>query len=588
MKKHLCAVIFICSITTVLAVDRTYYAALDCKAGATLFSTLTTITNTGYKELGYDGLYQAYRQTDVYPDDSVGKAGMLWDTYGGCSFDWDENCGNYKRECDCFNREHSIPKSWWGGSIGSIGNDIFHVIPTDGYVNGRRSNYPLGEVKSVEYQYNGCKVGTSGTSSIGKVFEPQAQFKGDFARAYFGVIMKWNTSKKLTSGNGPTMFQSTYTAATNYGLTDYAVQLLLKWHREDPVSEKEIQRNNAIQATQGNRNPFIDFPYLVEYIWGEYAGKVVDFNSLLGSFEEGFIPGQSNGLRDGSVPNPTVTNDTITWLLNNNVYHLTVYQRGNLPTLPEQPQICNPNIVFMGWTDRPITDQNAQRPALLFNTSADIPIVVGNRSYYAVIASAEEGKGDQYAGITFGDIIKENALTVTNVSINDNVSIAFASTGTNPAKYYTNGNAIRVYPGGTMTVSSDGVITAITLRFGSDDKTNTISTKGGTWNEPHWTGNDNSVVFTINGANGHRKIAGVDVTYGGGIGYSNYATTWICNGTNDIICNTPTEIEQLSIYTITGLKLMDITTLNSQSAISSLPSGVYIIKTPTKAYKLYR
>ena len=71
--------------------------------------------------------------------------------------------------------------------------------------------------------------------------------------------------------------------------------LLLKWHREDPVSQKEIDRNNGIQKTQGNRNPFIDYPYLAEYIWGEKAGEKVNLNDLISSSDERFVPGQSNG-----------------------------------------------------------------------------------------------------------------------------------------------------------------------------------------------------------------------------------------------------------------------------------------------------
>ena len=52
--------------------------------------------------------------------------------------------------------------------------------------------------------------------------------------------------------------------------TTWAVNLLLKWHRQDPVSSKEIERNEAVYAHQHNRNPFIDHPDMAEHIWGEY------------------------------------------------------------------------------------------------------------------------------------------------------------------------------------------------------------------------------------------------------------------------------------------------------------------------------
>lgn len=308
------------------AVDRTYYSSVDGKKGDALFAELTSVTNRGYHSLSYDGLYTAYPKTDVYPADSVGKAGMLWDMYGGCTFSFANKCGSYNDECQCYNREHSIPQSWWGGGTGGIGCDIFHVIPTDGYVNNQRANYMFGEVASASYTYRGSKKGSSvssilneratiaakqGTSTpaSGTVFEPLDEFKGDFARAYFGVIMKWNESKKITTSNS--FFSSSYTASGNYGLTNYGVALMMKWHREDPVSPKEITRNNAIQETQGNRNPFIDFPYLVEYIWGENAGQQVDLSQLIASFESDFVPGESSGLRVSTSPEIRVDNASL-------------------------------------------------------------------------------------------------------------------------------------------------------------------------------------------------------------------------------------------------------------------------------------
>ncbi len=89
------------------------------------------------------------------------------------------------------------------------------------------------------------------------------------------------------------MFSSSL--STNYGLSDYSKKLLLKWHRNDPVSQKEITRNNGVETYQGNRNPFIDYPYLAEYLWGEKASETVSLTNLLGSFESAFVPGTSDG-----------------------------------------------------------------------------------------------------------------------------------------------------------------------------------------------------------------------------------------------------------------------------------------------------
>lgn len=272
-----------------------YYSALDGKASASLWSAVSSAASKSRSSLGYDGLYNAYKQTDTYPTSSThpeyvaGKAGQVWDMYSNCDYSHgSKKCGSYKDECDCYNREHSIPQSWWGGGTSGIGCDIFHVLPTDGYVNNRRGNLPFGEVSSASYtSHNGSKVGggkgivnsqktiaaSSGTTTSapgGNVFEPINQYKGDLARGIMGTMASWN--RDLTSSEGSKFFKSSYTVSTNFGLTPYGVALLMKWHRQDPVSQKEIDRNNGIQATQGNRNPFIDYPYLAEYIWGERAG----------------------------------------------------------------------------------------------------------------------------------------------------------------------------------------------------------------------------------------------------------------------------------------------------------------------------
>ena len=287
-----------------------YWESVDGKSGKELWTAVSNATNVGFASIGYKKLYEAYRKTDVYPKDSVGKAGKVWDMYGECDFEWSETCGNYSGVCDCFNREHSIPQSWWGGGTSGIGNDIFHVLPTDGKINGVRSNFEYGVVSGGK-DWNGNKFGSAGSWSTeqktiataagesvngsGNVFEPKNQYKGDWARGILGTIVKWQQAN-ITTGNS--FFSGVYDAAHYYGLTKKAVVLLVKWHREDPVSRKEIDRNNGIQDTQGNRNPFIDYPYLVEYIWGEHAGETVDMATLMPSCDPEFIPGVSNGLRE--------------------------------------------------------------------------------------------------------------------------------------------------------------------------------------------------------------------------------------------------------------------------------------------------
>ena len=286
MKKHIfsfLALVLIVQVSwaanvTAPAAIPDYYSAANGKSGNSLYSALNTIANKGFKSLGYDGALSAYQKSDVYPSDPnhpdyvAGKAGKLWDMYGACSFTAGDECGNYSGECDCYNREHSIPKSWWGGGKNNMYSDIFHLVPTDGYVNNRRSNYAFGVVSgSPKYEYNGCKLGspasvstdkstilgTSATCSANPVFEPKDDYKGDFARGYLGMIAKYsNSSYSITSGDGGQIFEA-FQTTSHFGLTKYGVVLLMKWHREDPVSRKEIDRNNGIQATQDKQNPSI-------------------------------------------------------------------------------------------------------------------------------------------------------------------------------------------------------------------------------------------------------------------------------------------------------------------------------------------
>ena len=384
-----------------------YYTSLNNKSAANLWTAVSSVAAKNRGNLGYDGLYNAYIKTDSYPADSVGKAGMVWDMYSECGYEHNQRkCGSYSSECDCYNREHSIPKSWFGGSTSGIGCDIFHVVPTDGKVNGMRSAYVYGEVKgNPEYtSYSGHKKGTGAAivnarkticaeagsttpCSAGTVFEPVDQYKGDFARGYMGVMASWN--KDMTKAEGSNFFQSSYSASTNYGLTAYGVALLMKWHREDPVSQKEIDRNNGIQETQGNRNPFIDYPYLAEYIWGEHAGETVDMSLLMSSSDIDFVPGVSDGRRGGDVPPlPGETKYGVTWSVNGEELQIDSVMEGRKPTeMPATPTSCSSESnVFVGWTDEPIEVVQDEAPAVLYTKLTDFPAMMEDVTYYAVFA----------------------------------------------------------------------------------------------------------------------------------------------------------------------------------------------------------
>ena len=262
MKKSILFILLSISYILFGQVPEQYYKAAHNKSGYELKTALSQIITSGHTTNTYGSLWTHFQTTDKRSD------GKVWDMYSDCTFTFGSNqCGNYSKICDCYNREHSFPKSWYGGSeTHPMYADLFHLYPTDGAVNNYRGNYPFGETNGT--QYNISKLGSCTFPGYnGTVFEPADEYKGDFARTYFYVatryenqIAQWNCP--MLAGNSTSVF------------TTWSIKLLLKWHHQDPVSEKERNRNNAVYSIQKNRNPFIDYPELVEMIWGDDFGEI--------------------------------------------------------------------------------------------------------------------------------------------------------------------------------------------------------------------------------------------------------------------------------------------------------------------------
>lgn len=235
-----------------------YYDAAVGKSGEALQKSLSTIISNA-TDVGYDGLWNLYRTTDKRAD------GKVWDMYSDVTdytFGTDQ-CGSYSSEGDCYNREHSVPKSWFS-ERSPMKSDVWHVYPTDGKINGMRSNNPFGEVGSgASSSRNGfSQWGSCVTPGYtGTVFEPNDEYKGDFARTYFYFATRYQSQINNWGG----IFISTYPH-----IVQWQLDMLLRWHELDPVSQKELDRNDAVYASkQGNRNPFIDYPELVDLIFGD-------------------------------------------------------------------------------------------------------------------------------------------------------------------------------------------------------------------------------------------------------------------------------------------------------------------------------
>lgn len=544
-----------------------YYSSVDGKSAANLWSAVSSVAARNRGNLGYDGLYTAYIKTDSYPEDSVGKAGKVWDMYSNCGYTHNQRkCGSYSDECDCYNREHSIPKSWFGGSTSGIGCDIFHVVPTDGKVNGMRSAYVYGEVKgSPEYTslsghkkgsgdaiFNARKTicaaaGSTTPCSAGTVFEPVDQYKGDFARGYMGIMASWN--RDMTQAEGAKFFKSTYTAANNYGLTAYGVALLMKWHREDPVSQKEIDRNNGIQMTQGNRNPFIDYPYLAEYIWGEHAGETVDLAQLMPSTDAAFVPGVSNGWRDGGVePQPGATKYGVTWSVNGEILRTdSVIEDGKIVELPAEPSSCSDeSSVFMGWTDAPIAGIQNEAPETLYKLISDFPAVTADVTYYAVFAKETVEEGIAPAIYTYSADSQEGWTNTASKSS----AYWLLDAGkelTSPSIDLSGLNSIQV----RMRTYGGTQYDQLQVAAGATVITTILAEKGSTMTDYEWVNTtslsgNSPLTFTCSNAASQKGIglASVKVNAtGAGVTYSNYLTS--CGGGD----HTAIENEQISVPT---------------------------------------
>jgi hypothetical protein len=212
-------------------------------------------------------------------------------------------------------------------------------------------------------------------------------------------MIKWaGDYQAFTSDDGGKMFSSNYNTGS-FGLTKYGVALLMKWHRQDPISQKEIDRNNGIQETQGNRNPFIDYPYLAEYIWGEKAGETLDLSKLITAYDSRFVLGQSNGsLEGGSMVDP-VEKCTVTWLVNGEEYTvgnptISVNKGGVVYKLPTAPKSCDEiSTQFVGWSEDVIIGSQDDVPTDLFSTADDAPDITQNTIFHAVFAQLTEEEG---------------------------------------------------------------------------------------------------------------------------------------------------------------------------------------------------
>ncbi len=324
MKTKLFSIIFIFSFLASFAqIPNGYYDSASGLTGYQLKTKLSQIITNGHVAHSYSDLYNGYITTDT--DNYYENDGSVLDMYsenpqGADAYEYQHNqnkCGNYSSEGDCYNREHLMPQSWFNSAL-PMKSDIHHVVPSDGKVNGMRGHFPLADVGSANWtSTNGSKRGNcSDPGYNGTVFEPIDEFKGDIARIYFymatryeDLIGSWENAN--SDGSDPVL-----DGTSDQVFEDWYLKVLLQWHHQDPVSQREIDRNNAAYNYQGNRNPFIDHPEWVDAIWNQSPDN-----------EAPSIP------QNLLVTNVSQTNVSLSWEAstdNQGVSSYSIYMDGNL------------------------------------------------------------------------------------------------------------------------------------------------------------------------------------------------------------------------------------------------------------------
>ncbi len=300
MHKRLIYIVFLLSFSTILCAEPirvNYYAHIEglrdsalksalhdsvCggvryEYGTNSYHTTNKPTQWNKGDLKSYGTWQAFAQSDITED------GTVWDMYS--------NSVRYypliQGESGCsLNIEHSFPKAWWGKTENAAYKDLYHLNPADARANQTgKSDYPPGVVDSlVKFDNGSLRQGYMKGHPKHRVFEPADEYKGDFARAYFYIVTAYEDYQ----------WADKYNAYLDNGsyleFSPWLIDLLLEWHRQDPVSVKERDRQHIVSSIQHNRNPYIDYPELVEYIWGDKKGETVRLDDLVCTEKTDYVP----------------------------------------------------------------------------------------------------------------------------------------------------------------------------------------------------------------------------------------------------------------------------------------------------------
>jgi endonuclease I len=457
-----------------------YYQNANGKSGAALKTALHNIISKKKKSPSYDDLLELYKKTDTRAD------GYVRDWYSNITnfTHITDKAGSYQKEGDVYNREHSVPQSW-----GAPKADIVHVVPTDGYVNNRRGNLPFGEVANVKYASANdySKMGTCKTEGYnGNVFEPNDEVKGDLARIYFYMATCYE-------GSAHNWGNSVFTGTAYKPFSDWTYNMLIRWSQLDPVDEVEIARNDSIflSNVQGNRNPFVDYPGLEDYIWGDKKDVPFSYDNY-------------NGGEQNYVARPVIRPDAGTYYESIEVTITSATEGASIYYTLNGEDASEQSILYEG----PITLD-------VYGTYEIRAIAIkdGNRSAqasatYTVKEQPQPGDDVEIAlnnaffGITTTSTI---AASISEDFVKEENGVTFIYALGTGQQRYANANEIRLYKNNKLTVSvASGTIVGLDFTIG--DKNSELSANTGVFNGFSWTGDAKEVEITSAGNTALRKV----------------------------------------------------------------------------------
>ena len=452
----------------------TYYQGANGKSGQSLKTALYNIIKNPHV-VGYSALGEKYKLTDKRAD------GYLRDWYSNITnYTWSGSNGN-SSEGAGWNKEHTVPQSWFS-EASPMKSDIVHVVPTDCWVNNMRSSYPLAEVAVIKkHSANNYSIlGTCKTAGYtGTVFEPNDEIKGDIARIYFYMATCYQDRiANWTKGESQKVFgNSAYP-----GLRDWVLDMFMRWSEQDPIDDVELARNNAVEEVQGNRNPFVDYPGLENYVWGDKTDVAFSYDNYSG--------GEVN-----TIARPVFSPDEGTYY---NSVEVTISCRTEGAT------------IYYTTNGEDASEQSLQYTgAITLTESATIKAVAikdGERSAQSTATYTIKQQGGGGETPVDCEIILNNEFFGTSINgvINSNNEEDFTGTqdgvevvyalGTGSQRMITT-SEVRLYEGNKITFSvSQGAITKLDFTLGS--KTSALTSTKGSIDNGTWTGNESSVTLS--------------------------------------------------------------------------------------------